>query len=85
MGSQHQGAENEACEELHCAERKEEGQGDTDKTFTPPHFGVCMSRRAWLLISTRLPVVVLGDSAVGPDSQPQALDSEPTNPEPRAV
>ena len=26
MDSQHQGAENEACEELHCAERKGEGQ-----------------------------------------------------------
>ena len=58
MGSQHQGAENEACEELHCAERKQEGQGDTDKTFIPLHFGVCMSRRAWLFISTRLSVVL---------------------------
>ena len=85
MGSQHQGAEDEACEELHCAERKREGQGDTDKTFSPLHFGVCMSRRVWLFISTSLSVVLLGNTAVRPYSQPQALNSEPTNPEPKTV
>ena len=40
VDSQHQGAENEACEELHCAERKGEGQGDTDKPRTPSAWGL---------------------------------------------
>lgn len=50
---------------------------------SPP--GVCMSRGAWLFISTRLSVVLLGHTAVGPYSQPQALNSEPTSPEPKTV
>lgn len=47
--SQDQGAEKEACEELHGAEMKGESQGDSGKGGTPA-FGTRVSEGAWLCI-----------------------------------
>ena len=58
---------------------------ETRTSLAPPLPGVCMSRRAWLFVSTRLSVVLLGHTAIGPYSQPQALNSEPISPEPKTV
>ena len=87
MDSQHQGAENEACEKLHCAETKGEGQGDTDKPCTPTLGFVCQGEPicSFPLVLIRLSVVLLGNIAVGPHSEPLALSAEPTNPEPKTV